>query len=75
MSYFTVLPTVKRRKACEGKRRYDTRTEAKAGLKNFVRMQGHGHPGTLRAYRCEFCEKFHFGHAPQAMPADDTVYG
>lgn len=75
MSYFRVLPTVKRRKACEGKRRYDTRSQAKDGLKAFVRMQGHGHPGTLRAYKCEFCAYYHFGHQPQVMPADDTVFG
>lgn len=52
-----------RRKACDGKTRFATFADAAAALRAFVRKVGNeGWP--LSAYRCRFCNGFHFGHVP-----------
>jgi hypothetical protein len=68
MVFHRILPSVKRRKSCEGKQSYDTRAAAKAGIQALTRAERNGYQGTLKAYRCEFCDKYHFGHEPQIMP-------
>lgn len=52
-----------RRKKCDGKRRFKTREEAAAKIRQLRRVNGARHPETLRAYFCSFCKGFHFGHA------------
>jgi len=49
-----------RRRACEGKRRYASRPEAKRAIFNAWR---HGTVG-LNYYHCEFCGGIHIGHLP-----------
>ena len=51
-----------RRKACDGKRRYDTVVEAQAGARKLKKFTGK--KDWLVAYRCKFCHGFHFGHPP-----------
>jgi hypothetical protein len=52
-----------RRKACEGKTRFESFAAAARALRAFLRKVGNeGWP--LNAYRCRFCNGFHFGHVP-----------
>ncbi|WP_295377274.1 hypothetical protein [uncultured Pseudacidovorax sp.] len=53
-----------RRKSCTGKRRFITWEAAIAAIRSLVRARGP--QGPLNAYRCQFCNGFHFGHAPGA---------
>lgn len=50
-----------RRRACVGKRRYDSEAAARGGIR---RMRRHGVTDWLTPYRCPFCNGFHFGHPP-----------
>lgn len=52
-----------RRKACDGKTRFASFAEASGALRAFLRNVGNqGWP--MGAYRCKFCNGFHFGHVP-----------
>jgi hypothetical protein len=52
-----------RRKACEGKTRFASFIDAAAALRTFLRaVRSDGWP--MSAYRCRFCNGFHFGHVP-----------
>lgn len=50
-----------RRKACTGKRRYETEADARRGI---AILRRHGETALLTAYRCPHCHAFHFGHPP-----------
>lgn len=52
-----------RRKACEGKQRFDSQTKATAALLSLQRDKGW--QGRLNAYCCPFCKGWHYGHAPR----------
>jgi hypothetical protein len=52
-----------RRKACDGKTRYESFAAAASALRTLLRKVGNdGWP--LGAYGCRFCNGFHFGHVP-----------
>lgn len=52
-----------RRNSCDGKTRFGSFNEAAGALRALVRKIGNeGWP--LQAYRCNFCNGFHFGHVP-----------
>lgn len=53
-----------RRRACKGKRRFDTYVAAFAAMRALVLKKGVTWP--MNAYGCRFCGGFHFGHAPAA---------
>ncbi len=53
-----------RRKSCSYKVRYATRPEAEHVM-NQVIHSGHRRGGWLHVYPCQFCNGFHFGHAPR----------
>ena len=66
MAYARILSSILRKKACEGKRSYGTRTEAKAIIKKMVQK----HNSTdVQAYRCPHCQKFHLGTPPKLLSA------
>lgn len=50
-----------RRKACDGKRRYETSEEA-VKLACYLTHRD-GYP--MRAYKCQFCRGYHVGHMPR----------
>lgn len=50
-----------RRRACSGKRRYESEAAAREGVRLLRR---HGVTDWLTPYRCAFCNGFHFGHPP-----------
>jgi hypothetical protein len=64
-----------RRKACEGKTRYTSFSEAASALRGFLRQfTAGGWP--MSAYRCKFCSGFHFGHVPaEALAARKQARG
>lgn len=51
-----------RRKSCTGKQRFLSEAEARQAIKALTRSKGW--QGLLTPYRCQFCNGFHFGHAP-----------
>ncbi len=52
-----------RRRSCEGKTRFSSFNEAARALRALVRKIGNeGWP--MHAYRCSFCNGYHFGHVP-----------
>ena len=51
-----------RRKSCTGKQRFLNEAEALQAIKALTRAKGW--QGLLTPYRCQFCNGFHFGHAP-----------
>lgn len=52
-----------RRKACKGKRRYATAAEAGNAAWHVDQKSALG-GRVLHAYRCKFCNGYHFGHMP-----------
>jgi len=64
MAYARILPSILRRKACEGKQSYTTRTKAKDAIKQLVRKH---HSTTVEAYRCPHCQSFHLGTPPKTL--------
>ncbi len=50
-----------RRRACEGKRSYETREEARRVQGRMVRQ---GEAGPLNVYHCARCGAWHVGHQP-----------
>lgn len=50
-----------RRKACDGKKRYESRDHALADAMNLQNKE-HWH---MRAYHCQFCGGWHVGHMPK----------
>jgi hypothetical protein len=54
------MTTRTRKKACESKRRYDTRREAQAHIQRLIK-QGAA-PRLMNAYRCPHCKGWHVGH-------------
>ncbi len=55
-----------RRKACEGKVRFETLADAREAMKRMI-DQGKV-AGRLNAYKCPFCKNFyHIGHLPQGF--------
>jgi len=50
-----------KRRAHDGKKSYDTQAEAVNGMRQ---MSGKTPGAVYSAYKCQFCGKFHFGHAP-----------
>ena len=54
-----------RRRACTGKRRYDTQDQAFTAMMGLVRKKGNaGVGGYMTPYHCRFCHGYHFGHTP-----------
>lgn len=53
-----------RRKSCEGKTRYASFQVAASALRAFLRKAKPDDNWPLQAYRCQFCNGFHFGHVP-----------
>lgn len=51
-----------RRKACEGKRRYQSVADAQPHITNLYRRRKAY--GTLQAYKCQFCGGYHVGRPP-----------
>jgi hypothetical protein len=52
-----------RRRACDGKTRFTSFAAAAGALRLLLRAGGYdGWP--MNAYRCKFCNGFHFGHVP-----------
>ncbi|MFP2504460.1 hypothetical protein [Buttiauxella gaviniae] len=51
-----------RRKQCDGKMQHPSLEGAFIAIKMLHRR--YGHQGQMRAYLCQFCHKFHKGHAP-----------
>jgi hypothetical protein len=52
-----------RRRSCDGKTKFTSFSEAAGALRAFVRgASTEGWP--MSAYRCRFCNGFHFGHVP-----------
>lgn len=56
-----------RRKACEGKRRYDTPEAAQAAK---YRLRRQTMETRMNVYRCQFCNKYHIGHTPYNVRAE-----
>ena len=56
-----------RRKKCGTKRAYPTDAAARSAIYQVVRA-GKVTPGSLSAYRCPFCHRYHFGHGAGAGP-------
>lgn len=57
---YTVLverPTNRVERSCSSKIPYATRREARARVRG-----GRNQDGTLRPYRCQFCDEWHLGH-------------
>lgn len=54
-----------RRRACEGKHRYDSEGQARAAIAALHARKGY--QGRLRAYRCPHCNGYHFGHMPRRV--------
>lgn len=54
----------KRRKACSGKIRFRTESDARGGIAGLRRK---GVTDWLVPYRCSFCNGFHFGHPPHRV--------
>lgn len=50
-----------RRKKCADKRRFSSEAEARREAVFMSRREG----CYLAAYRCQFCEKWHYGHPPR----------
>jgi hypothetical protein len=55
-----------RRKACDGKTRFASFAEANGALRAFLRKVASVASARwpMSAYRCKFCNGFHFGHVP-----------
>ena len=51
---------VTRHNACDGKKCYQTRKEAKQKARLMSRKKG----GSLRDYKCPFCVYYHIGNIP-----------
>jgi hypothetical protein len=51
-----------RRKACDGKEKFDTHDEA---YKKAKHIQYKYNTGFMAPYECQFCKKWHFGHPPK----------
>lgn len=51
-----------RRKKCSGKQRFADELEARSAIGKLHAAKGW--QGLLTPYRCNFCNGFHFGHAP-----------
>jgi hypothetical protein len=65
-----------RRNACEGKTRFETFLEAGRALRAFLRKASSSDGWPLSAYRCRFCNGFHFGHIPvKALAARRAARG
>ncbi|HEY0200651.1 MAG TPA: hypothetical protein VGC24_03055 [Burkholderiaceae bacterium] len=54
-----------RRKSCTGKQRFQVEAQAIAAIAALHRAKGY--QGALAPYRCQFCNAFHFGHAPATV--------
>jgi hypothetical protein len=52
-----------RRRACEGKRGFETIEDAKAAAREYALSFG----DSLTPYRCRFCGRFHVGHPPKEV--------
>jgi hypothetical protein len=64
MAYARLLPSVLRKRTCEGKRTYPSRSAAKDAARAIKRKQ----PGTnLQEYRCPFCSDIHLGNKPELI--------
>ena len=50
-----------RRRACTGKTRHASAAAAYGCLRSMIRGQ-RAEPGSLNAYRCNFCGGYHVGH-------------
>jgi hypothetical protein len=50
-----------RRRQCEGKRQFDTLQEAEQQIWTLIRLKQAVY-GTMSAYQCKVCSKFHIGH-------------
>jgi hypothetical protein len=57
---------VGRQVACEGKRRYENRKQARKA-RNGTKTQGR-----LNIYRCPFCDFLHLGHLPPDVRRGET---
>ncbi len=55
-----------RRKACQGKTRYESKAEACRILRLYAA------PNRMRAYRCSFCGAWHIGHEPERLRRSRT---
>lgn len=56
-----------RQKACDGKRAYARRRDAKGAAADSARFYSEPRD-TWRHYRCDFCQLFHIGHIPTPLP-------
>ena len=60
-----------RRRACEGKHRYTTQTDALKALRHQPKGKGFG---GMHTYHCKFCQGFHLGHPPQPPKTRRTIH-
>ena len=67
MAYARILPSILRAKQCTGKVQHKSRSAATKAMRDFAKNRLNGHTGGLNAYHCNFCDKYHFGHAPKMM--------
>lgn len=51
------------RRACEGKRRYSSETEAYAAKKSLMAKDG----ARMNFYSCPLCQGWHVGHTPKSV--------
>lgn len=51
-----------RRKACEGKIRYNSQEEGEKARNHIFHKKPEIHRTFLNVYRCKFCGYFHIGH-------------
>ena len=52
-----------RRRQCTGKQRFESHGDASNAMHNLIR-RGRKRGGYLHVYKCQFCNGYHFGHAP-----------
>lgn len=61
-----------RRKQCDGKKKYNSATEAEESMRERKRLGLFRGAGNV--YRCHFCAQWHVGHMPRAVRAKTPRY-
>jgi hypothetical protein len=51
-------------RSCDGKFKFESRAEGREGLKRM--KAAHGYLGSMKVYKCEFCDGYHIGHRTKA---------
>jgi predicted hydrocarbon binding protein len=58
---------ISKKKSCSRKVGYSTREQAYGAMRSATAKN---YTGRMNVYKCRFCKKWHFGHAPMCQEVD-----